>query len=168
MKNVRIIDIRLIPLNKTKKCEYSFKALYFSGKEIWLYIILIIFKSNIIKQNKLESTVKYPKNLNVFGKSSMSICKYKENDAIPKTNNLKIREKLKEFIKAYLFFISVITSAKIIYKMGLQNNLHKNSVGKMKNNNHENKAKTKQKIKFLEVNWQIKFSVLVKVGKICD
>lgn len=98
----------------------------------------------------------------------MSICKYKENDAIPKTNNLKIREKLKEFIKAYLFFISVITSAKIIYKMGLQNNLHKNSVGKMKNNNHENKAKTKQKIKFLEVNWQIKYNVLVKVGKICD
>ena len=62
---------------------------------------MIIFKSNIIKQNKLESTVKYPKNLNVFGKSSISICKYKENDAIPKTNNLKIREKLKEFIKAY-------------------------------------------------------------------
>ena len=112
--------------------------------------------------------VKYPKNLNVFGKSLISICKYKENDAIPKTNNLKIREKLKEFIKAYLFFISVITSTKIIYKMGLQNNLHKNSVGKMKNNNHENKAKTKQKIKFLEVNWQIKYNVLVKVGKICD
>ena len=116
---------------------------------------MIIFKSNIIKQNKLESTVKYPKNLNVFGKSSISICKYKENDAIPKTNNLKIREKLKEFIKAYLFFISVITSTKIIYKMGLQNN-------------HKNKAKTKQKIKFLEVNWQIKYNVLVKVGKICD
>jgi len=52
--------------------------------------------------------------------------------------------------------------------MGLQNNLHKNSVGKMKNNNHKNKAKTKQKIKFLEVNWQIKYNVLVKVGKICD
>jgi len=52
--------------------------------------------------------------------------------------------------------------------MGLQNNLHKNSVGKMKNINHENKAKTKQKIKFLEVNWQIKYNVLVKVGRICD
>ena len=47
-------------------------------------------------------------------------------------------------------------------------NLHKNSVGKMKNNNPENKAKTKQKIKFLEVNWQIKYNVLVKVGRICD
>ena len=34
MKNVKIIDIRLIPLNKTKKCEYSFKAVYFSEKEI--------------------------------------------------------------------------------------------------------------------------------------
>ena len=38
----------------------------------------------------------------------------------------------------------------------------------MFDNCNENKEKTKQKIKFLEVNLQIKYNVLVKVGKICD
>ena len=46
MKNVKIIDIRLIPLNKTKKCEYSFKAVYFSEKEI----LFTVFADQNVKE----------------------------------------------------------------------------------------------------------------------